>query len=49
MYVAYHITLLRLDPCGISVDMERWLLEHSLSYLRMGLSAQLAQNVAGPG
>ena len=40
--------LLRLNPFGLSVDREGWWFEHSMSQLRVCLSAEGAKNVSQP-
>ena len=44
--MAHHFILLRLNRFGLSVDREGWWFEHSLSWLRVCLSAESAENVS---
>ena len=37
--MAHHFIMLRLNPFGLRVDREGWWFEHSVSYLRVCLSA----------
>ena len=46
--MARHFILLPLNPFGLSVDSEKWWFEHSMSYLRVCLSAEGAKNVFWP-
>ena len=46
--MAHHFILLRLNRFGLSVDREGWCFEHSLSWLRVCLSAESAENVSWP-
>ena len=46
--MAHHFTLLRLNPFDLRVARERWWFEHSVSYLRVCLSAEGAKNVSWP-
>ena len=48
VYIAHHFILLRISPFGFRVDREGWWFEHSLSWLRVCLSAEGAKNVSGP-
>ena len=47
-YMAHHFILLRLNPFGLRVDREGWWFEHSMSWLRVCLSAEGAKNVSWP-
>ena len=44
VYVAHHLILVQLNPFGALVDSEGWWFEHSMSYLRVCLSAEDAKN-----
>ena len=46
--MAHHFILLRLNPFGLRVDGEGWWFEHSMSWLRVSLSAEGAKNVSWP-
>ena len=46
--MAHHFILLRLNPFDLRVDKERWWFEHSLSQLRVCLSAEGAKNLSWP-
>ena len=48
VYIAHHFILLRLNPFGLRFDREGWWFEHSVSYLRVCLSAECAKNVSWP-
>ena len=48
VHMAYHFILLRLNPFGLRVDREGWWFEHSMSWLRVRLSAEGAKNVLWP-
>ena len=48
VYMAHHFILLRLNPFGLRVDREGWWFEHSMSQLRVCLSAEGAKNVSWP-
>ena len=48
VYIAHHFILLRISPFGLRVDRKGWWFEHSLSWLRVCLSAEGAKNVSGP-
>ena len=45
VYMSYHFILPRLNPFDLRVDREGWWFEHSLSYLRVFLSAESAEIV----
>ena len=45
---AHHFILLRLNPFGLRVGREEWWFEHSMSWLRVCLSAESAKNVSWP-
>ena len=46
--MAHHFILLRLNPLGLRVDREGWWFEHSVSYLRVCLSAEGAKSTSWP-
>ena len=46
VYMAHHFILLQLNPFGAWVDSEGWWFEHSMSYLRICLSAEDAKHVS---
>ena len=46
--MAHHFILLRLNPFGFRVDREGWWCEHSVSWLRVCLSAEGTKNVSWP-
>ena len=46
VYMAHHFIWLRLNPFDIRVDREGWWFEHSVSELRVSLSAEGAKNVS---
>ena len=46
--MAHHFILLWLNPLDLRVDREGWWFEHSMSYLRVCLSAEGAKNVSWP-
>ena len=48
MYIVHHFILLRLNPFDLSVDREGWWFEHSVSKLRVWLSAEGAKTFPGP-
>ena len=48
VYIANHFILLWLNSFDLSVESEGWWFEHSVSYLRVFLSAEGAKNVFGP-
>ena len=48
LYFAHNFILLRLNPFGFRVDSEGWCFEHSMSQLRVCLSAECAENVSWP-
>ena len=49
VYMAHHFIFLRLNPFGLRIDKEGWWFEHSMSQLRVCLSAEDAKNVSWPG
>ena len=49
VYMAHHFIMLRLNPFGLTVDREGWWFEHSVSWLRVCLSAEGVKNVTFPG
>ena len=46
--MAHHFIMLRLSLFGLRVDREGWWFEHTVSWLRVGLSAECAENVSWP-
>ena len=48
VYIGDRFVLLWLNPFGLSVDSEGWWFEHSMSWLRVCLSAEAAKNVSWP-
>ena len=48
VYIAHHFILLWLSPFDLSVDVEGWWFEHSVSLLQVCLSAGGAKNVSRP-
>ena len=48
VYMSHYFILLRLNLFGLRVDREGWCFEHSLSQLRVCLSAGGAKNVFWP-
>ena len=48
VYMSYHFILLPLNPFGLRFDREGWWFEHSISQLRVGLSAEGAKNFSWP-
>ena len=48
VYMAHHFILLRLNPFGLRVDSEESWFEHSMSWFRVWLSAEGAENVSWP-
>ena len=48
VYKAHHFILLRLNSFGVRFDSEGWWFEHSMSFLRVFLSAEGAKNVSWP-
>ena len=46
--MAHHFILLRLNLFGLRVDREGWWFEHSMSSLRVCLSAEGAKNDSWP-
>ena len=46
LYMAHHFILLWLNPFDLRVDREEWWFEHSMSWLRVCLSAKGAKNVS---
>ena len=46
VYMAHHFILLRLNSFGLRIDREGWWFEHSMSELRVCLSAEGAKNVS---
>ena len=48
VYMAHHFILVRLNPFDLRVDREGWWCEHSVSQLRVSLSAEDAKNVSWP-
>ena len=47
-YIAQHFILLRLNPFDLSVNREGSRFEHSVSWLRVLLSADCAKTFLGP-
>ena len=45
VYMGQHFILLQLNVFGLRVDGEGWWFEHSMSWLRICLSAERAKNV----
>ena len=48
VYMGHHFILLQLNRFGLRVDGEGWWFEHSMSWLRICLSAERAKNVFWP-
>ena len=46
VYIVHHFILLQLNPFDLRIDRERWWFEHSMSWLRVCLSAEGANNVS---
>ena len=46
--MAHYFILLRINPFDLRTDREGWWFEHSLSWLRVCLSAEGAENVSWP-
>ena len=47
-YMAHHFIMLWLNPLGLWVDREEWWFNHSVSQLRVCLSAENVKNISWP-